>query len=174
MVASPVRRRAIRSVMARWIMASERAGRVSRCGPLEDRVHDLAQFMLGRTSEVQGPAATLEAPGPQDRLDQLPAGIGQITRIRTSLGHDLGIPSRVECAQACVFSRGSAVWTRASRDETGSSRIPHQASHRPTLGPPPHRQPHRHRIPTTRKTADTRANKMKTTSQCLFLNSLLK
>ena len=59
-------------------------------GPVhvQDRVHDLAQVVLGRPAEVQGAAASFEAPGRQDRLDQLPAGIGQITRICATVGHD--------------------------------------------------------------------------------------
>jgi hypothetical protein len=37
---------------------------------IEDRVQDLAQVVPGRALEVQGTAATLEAPGGQDRLHQ--------------------------------------------------------------------------------------------------------
>jgi hypothetical protein len=59
---------------------------------VQERVHDLAQVVLGRPAEVQGPDAALEAPRGQDRLNQLPAGIGQITRIRTTVGHVLDVP----------------------------------------------------------------------------------
>lgn len=103
---------------------------------VEDRVHDLAQVVFGRPAEVQGPAAALEAPGRKDRLDQLPAGIGQITRIRTSLTHDLGVPLQAECARACVFGRGSRAWNRASWKETGARRIPPRTSPRLTLRDP--------------------------------------
>jgi hypothetical protein len=71
---------------------------VGEVGPLasgavhvEDRVHDFAQVVPGWPAEVQGPAPALEAPGGQHRLDQLPAGIGQITRIRTTFRHDLDV-----------------------------------------------------------------------------------
>ncbi len=68
---------------------------------VQDRVLDVAQVVLGRSAESQGPATALEAPRGQDRLDQLPAGIGQITWIRTSLRrHVSGVPRRTECAQA--------------------------------------------------------------------------
>lgn len=72
---------------------------VREVGPLaagavhvQDRVHDLAQVVPRRPAEVQGPAAALAASGGQHRLDQLPAGVGQVTRIRTAVRHDLGIP----------------------------------------------------------------------------------
>ena len=59
---------------------------------VQDRVHDLAQVVPWRPAEVQGPAAALEAPGGGHRLDQLPPGVGQVTRIRATVPHDLGIP----------------------------------------------------------------------------------
>jgi hypothetical protein len=75
---------------------------VREVGPLaagavhvQDRIHDLAQVMPGRSAEVQGPAAALETPGGQHRLDQLPTGIGQVTRIRTTVRHALVVsPAR--------------------------------------------------------------------------------
>lgn len=59
---------------------------------VQDRVHDLAEVEFGGPAECQRPAVALVAPAGQDRLDQLPAGIGQITRIRTTVSHDLEIP----------------------------------------------------------------------------------
>jgi hypothetical protein len=44
-----------------------------------------------RSPEVQRVAAALETPGCKHWLGQLPAGIGQITRIRSAFAHDLGI-----------------------------------------------------------------------------------
>lgn len=59
---------------------------------VRDRVHDLAQVMLGRASDVQRMPALLGPPGAEQRLDQLPAGIGQVTRIRMTFGHDQDVP----------------------------------------------------------------------------------
>ncbi|AYV32907.1 hypothetical protein EES41_39740 (plasmid) [Streptomyces sp. ADI95-16] len=72
----------VREVM--WKVAPLDPGPVD----IQDRVHDVAQVVLGRPAEMQGSAPALEAPGREERLDQLPAGIGQITRIRPrSLAH---------------------------------------------------------------------------------------
>ncbi len=66
---------------------------------VQDRVRDVAQVVPGRPAEIQSPAAARESPGSKHRLDQLPARIGQITRIRTSLRHTSEAQRRTECAQ---------------------------------------------------------------------------
>ncbi len=43
---------------------------------VQNRVHDVAQVVLGRSAEVQSAAAALETPGCLNRLAQLPASIG--------------------------------------------------------------------------------------------------
>jgi hypothetical protein len=53
---------------------------------VQEGVHDFGRVVLGRAAEAQGPAVVFVVPGRQDRLDQLPAGIGQIARIGASLG----------------------------------------------------------------------------------------
>lgn len=74
---------------------------------VQDHVHDVAQVVFRWSAEVQGPAAALEPPGGEHRLDQLPAGIGQITRIRVPRPHASGVASRTECAQTHSDNNGS-------------------------------------------------------------------
>jgi hypothetical protein len=58
-------------------------------GPVhvQDRVHDLAQVM-DRRGKAQAGLGAGGPPGGQDRLDQRPPGIGQVTTICTPASHD--------------------------------------------------------------------------------------
>ncbi len=58
-------------------------------GPVhvQDRVHDLAEVM-DRLRQAQAGLGTRGPPFGQDRLDQLPPGIRQVTAISTPTGHD--------------------------------------------------------------------------------------
>lgn len=57
----------------------------------QDRVQDGAQVVLGRAADAQPTPAAFGSSGRQQRFDQLPAGFGQITRVRTTLVHALGM-----------------------------------------------------------------------------------
>ncbi len=112
-----------------WEVVREVAPLESGVVHVQDRVHDVAQVVLGWPAD-QGPAAAVEAPGGKDRIDQLPAGIGQITRISASPRHACGVPPRTACAQAHAMTvEAHDREGRASWDETGVRR------------PPPHPQP---------------------------------
>ncbi|QHY98856.1 hypothetical protein SSPS47_27500 [Streptomyces sp. S4.7] len=143
-------------VIGTEIAPGESAG-TEQAPSLEDRVHDLAQVMLGRPAEVQGPASALEAPGRQHRLGQLPARIGQITRIRTTFSHTARIPPTCECAQACVSPRGSTAQNRASWNETGANRLQPQLPAHSAHQDRPTRQPPQHHTITPNKHGDSRA-----------------
>lgn len=54
---------------------------------IQDRVHDLAQVMDG-LAEAQASLGPRRPPAGHDRLDQCPAGIGQVAAVRTTGGHD--------------------------------------------------------------------------------------
>jgi hypothetical protein len=84
-------------------------------------------------AEVQKPAAVLEAPNRENWLKQLPAGIGQITRIRTPLHHACDVPPRTKCARAQSDDDGARSFERrASQDETRtSSTVPDPSLSRP-------------------------------------------
>lgn len=81
---------AIDRLMGREVVRE--VGPLAACAvDVQDRVHDLAQVVPGRAPEVQSAAAEFEAPRGQHRLDESPAGIEQITRIRGTAGHDLDV-----------------------------------------------------------------------------------
>lgn len=49
---------------------------------MEDVVHDPAQIVLGRAADVQALPSPFGPPGRQSWFQQLPTGIGQVTRVR--------------------------------------------------------------------------------------------
>lgn len=86
---------------------------------VEDRVQQTAQIVVGRSADFQAAAAALGLPRGQDRLDQLPPGIGQIARVSAAFRHDSGLPSRPRRADRRPkhTARNPAPW-----DETGGGR----------------------------------------------------
>lgn len=97
---------------------------------IEDRVQQASQVVIRWPADVQPAASALCPPCGQDRLHQIPSGIGEAAWIATTLSHDSGVPA--DCGPgpgACIRRAKRTVHDSASWDETGGvrARLRHQS-----------------------------------------------
>jgi hypothetical protein len=96
---------------------------------VENGAHDAARVVRGRADDVRAPAAAPGPPGGQAGLDQLPAGIGQVTGAGAAVAHVREPPAGVPCSRARSSTGGGALGSDGSERSGTSPRASSRRCH---------------------------------------------